>query len=695
MPPGAQFVNVWSRVRHLGNAELKWGDEVECAVLVTDEATKSVRVQLRAQQIMEHLQKREAEHENLDEGVVWHQEYGRWMIESTPKTPYRGSTGALLSVEHNMRLRRRRLVAALGPGEICPTMVNFPLLGVGAFSAPFSAANGPIARSEGIPDDVINPHPRFGALTANIRARRGANVDIRLPLFRDAKTPEFEDDAAALAPPTVHMDAMAYGMGCCCLQVTFQARDMAESRYMYDQLAVMAPIMLALSAGAPFFKGRIVDTDVRWGVIAASCDDRRPAERGEDADAAADEDMVGHGRRRVYKSRYDSISRYIYTCNPDGSKSCCPIVQGIVKGRPAVDKYHDIECAVDEETRERLVAAGVDEVLAAHIAHLFVRDPLVIFRGSIAEVDDDASTEHFESIQSTNWQTVRWKPPPPAPAGGESSIGWRVEFRSMEIQFTDFENAAFSVFIVLLTRAILAFDLALYMPLSMVDENMRRAHRRDAVRGERFFFRTRLAPQSKEEPQERKAEASGGGRAGDAARGRMDDCSFDSGDECEEMSMAEIFNGKEGGNFPGLVPLIRAYLGVIGCDGDVADKMDRYLTFISRRASGEIQTNAAWMRDFVAQHGAYRGDSRLSEETVYDLCRAIDDIGKGLRHEPSLLGDERVRPIATQEAYPTMMNGRRLSPSERDRVLRDIVKRDSFRKRQKQVETALSTRMTG
>lgn len=51
--------------------------------------------------------------------------------------------------------------------------------------------------------------------------------------------------------------------------------------------------------------------------------------------------------------------------------------------------------------------------------------------------------------------------------------------RSMEIQLTDFENAAFTVFVVLLTRVILAFDLHLYIPISRNDENMARAHRRN------------------------------------------------------------------------------------------------------------------------------------------------------------------------------------------------------------------------
>jgi hypothetical protein len=64
----------------------------------------------------------------------------------------------------------------------------------------------------------------------------------------------------------------------------------------------------------------------------------------------------------------------------------------------------------------------------------------------------------------------------------------------MEVQLTDFENAAFTVFIVLITRVILAFDLGLYIPLSKVDENMNRAHKRDAIRRERFFFRKHIAP---------------------------------------------------------------------------------------------------------------------------------------------------------------------------------------------------------
>lgn len=59
-------------------------------------------------------------------------EYGRWMLEGTPKKPFEGLT-ALLRVEDHMRLRRSRLLSVLEPDEVVPTMAVFPLLGVGEF----------------------------------------------------------------------------------------------------------------------------------------------------------------------------------------------------------------------------------------------------------------------------------------------------------------------------------------------------------------------------------------------------------------------------------------------------------------------------------------------------------------------------------------------------------------------------------
>jgi Glutamate-cysteine ligase len=57
-----------------------------------------------------------------------------------------------------------------------------------------------------------------------------------------ATAPVDAKSATETTRAAVHMDAMAFGMGCCCLQITFQAKDIDESRFIYDQLAVMAPM---------------------------------------------------------------------------------------------------------------------------------------------------------------------------------------------------------------------------------------------------------------------------------------------------------------------------------------------------------------------------------------------------------------------------------------------------------------------
>ncbi|KAL8912591.1 MAG: hypothetical protein Q9172_007475, partial [Xanthocarpia lactea] len=149
-----------------------------------------------------------------------------------------------------------------------------------------------------------------------------------------------------------------------------------------------------------------------------------------------------------------------------------------------LDRYQDAHSAIDDGVREELLHKGMDERLANHFAHLFARDPLVVFSKD-AESDATEDTALFEAVQSTIYNTVRFKPPPSL----HSDIGWRVEFRPMEVQMTDFENAAFVVFIMLLSRAILHFDLNFYMPISMIDENMEKANRRDAINREHFRFR--------------------------------------------------------------------------------------------------------------------------------------------------------------------------------------------------------------
>ncbi len=52
-------------------------------------------------------------------------------------------------------------------------------------------------------------------------------------------------------------------------------------------------------------------------------------------------------------------------------------------------------------------------------------------------------------------------------------------------------------------------------------------------------------------------------------------------DSCEEMTMAEIFNGK-GEYFPGLLPLVYSYLDYIQCDAETFRRVEQYLQFIEK-----------------------------------------------------------------------------------------------------------------
>ena len=205
----------------------------------------------------------------------------------------------------------------------------------------------------------------------------------------------------------------------------------------------------------------------------------------------------------------------------------------------------------------------------------------------------------------------------------------------MELQLTDFENAAFTAFIVLLTRVILAFDLNLYIPMSRVDANMQRAHSRGAAAKGKFFFRRHMAPLEEGDDgygvkySSMFSRAANGNGASSTAPGELVDengvskqrktapCASgsDESNAFEEMSMAEIMTGK-GDYFPGLIPLVQAYLDYIHCDSVTRRRLSQYLEYIEKRATGELVTPATWMRSWVRNHPAYKGDSVLPDEVA-------------------------------------------------------------------------------
>ncbi|KAF4621325.1 hypothetical protein D9613_000487 [Agrocybe pediades] len=633
-----QFLHIWDRLKDRHGDELLWGDEVEYMVVSFDNEQKNAKLSLRQTEILAKLNAIVddigADCPDNISVPKFHPEYGRFMLESTPGAPYTGSIPDLLSVESNMRYRRNLARKHLNPNEIPITFTSFPRLGVpGQFTEPyFDPSDAVSSHSLFLPEEITNPHVRFPTLTANIRRRRGSKVAINLPIFVDEKTPrpfidptipwdrniypeDSEAKSGAALPDHIYLDAMGFGMGCSCLQLTFQACNVGDARRMYDGLIPIGPILLALTAASPIWRGYLADVDCRWNVIAGSVDDRTEEERGLKP--------LKENKFRIPKSRYDSVDLYI---SDDWIN------------RP---EYNDNPLPYDEAIYDRLRKHGIDDLLSKHISHLFIRDPLVIFSETIDQ-DDSSSSDHFENIQSTNWQTLRFKPPPP-----NSDIGWRVEFRSMEVQMTDFENAAFAVFVVLLSRAILSFNLNFY-----VDENMARAQQRDASVSNKFFFRKDIYTNGRS-GNSSVTSSSGASTPSDGSpkkkEKKLRNCfpppplpekgnvtRLPVPEEYEEMTMNEIMNGK-GTNFPGLLPLVDAYLDTLDIEPQHMEKIQEYLDLIRRRSDGRLLTPATWIRNFVTSHPDYKKDSVVSQVINYDLLKAVDEIERGVRQATDLL----------------------------------------------------------
>ncbi|KAB8069312.1 glutamate-cysteine ligase catalytic subunit [Aspergillus leporis] len=133
----------------------------------------------------------------------------------------------------------------------------------------------------------------------------------------------------------------------------------------------------------------------------------------------------------------------------------------------------------------------------------------------------------------------------------------------MEVQITNFENAAFIVFMALMRRAIPYFYLNFYIPMESVAENMGQAVKIDSVNQEQFWFLESVLPQeiSTDRP-----------RPSCTAR-------LDTGTVYRRMKLQEIVCGSshlEGHNdlnrkiitFPRLVPIIRPYLDFVKADSE-------------------------------------------------------------------------------------------------------------------------------
>lgn len=144
---------------------------------------------------------------------------------------------------------------------------------------------------------------------------------------------------------------------------------------------------------------------------------------------------------------------------------------------------------------------------------------------------------------------MRLKPPPSV----DSEIGWRVEFRTMDIQLTDYENSAMIVLLLMLNNVINNFDVDFIVPISKVDENMERAHDVDAILNQKFWVKTKGAIKCPLDELEFTELESSDFLYSKSQREPVEEA-------YEELSIIEILRGTE--TFVGLYPLIEKYMEI-------------------------------------------------------------------------------------------------------------------------------------
>ncbi|KAJ2811933.1 glutamate--cysteine ligase [Coemansia sp. 'formosensis'] len=318
-------------------------------------------------------------------------------------------------------------------------------------------------------------------------------------------------------------------------------------------------------------------------------------------------------------------------------------------------QYNDMYYTYDSGANMTMMDSGIDKELSQHVSRLIIRDLHYATAKMLRDRDDATRSrsngqEHFKRFLGCNRQNVCLYPP-----NTRTCSGWEVEFMSLEVQLTDDENAAFISFIVLLSRVIISYSLNLYLPISLMDQNMARAQSVNAAKEQLFYFRRDLFSG-------RDGKQSGPGLISRGVNGssqndtharddvvgatvpgsgvpRHQHLGTGSPDTAEyvELTINEILNGSPTHKVTGLLTIVLSYLPSMGLEYKAEQALRRQLVLIRRRASGKLCTLATWMRNFVQQHPDYHHDSVVSPTVNYDMLRTLNEIEEGRVAAPELL----------------------------------------------------------
>ena len=577
-----------------------FGFEFELHKISIDDQNKRIYIDLTAQNDIINSAKQSHEEFHLSH------EYGGWMYEVIPNEPF--LINNLNLIENNIQNLYRYLTQKYGNKKFL-SIGSFPLLGVGKYYINEDEKdedddkdiikdekekkareqyledinNNKLSYSNYLNDKIINRHPRFGNLTRNIRQRRGSKVDIEIPIFKDKNTDLTTITNLDPIPGYITMDAMGFGMGCCSLQVTIDSDSLEDCLKIYDQLIPLAPLFLVLTSSSPIFRGKLSDYDNRWIIISQSVDDRTEEERNPKSD------------KYVYKSRYSPVYSYI--------------------GK--VNKYYNDypKFPINQEYYKQFIDSGISENLATHFCNLLVRDPLAIFDKKINITDENDMT-HFENINSSNWNSLRFKLPRPA----DKEHSYKIEIRTCDLQLTPFENTSIIHFIINLYNIILKNNSNFIIPITKVDKNFENAYCNDAINTQKFWWRINCFDNI------------------DLNKDNFDYIK-DEKENIKLLTINEILNGVKEYNYPGLIPVIKKEINNNpNYDENVRQNLLKFANHMEKKAKGEIWTDAKYIRKFISEHPKYNKDSIITEEINYDLINHLLEIQNGNLKPKELFG---------------------------------------------------------
>lgn len=244
-----------------------------------------------------------------------------------------------------------------------------------------------ISRSTTFLDSTISKHTRYTHLLSNLLERKQKKVHIEIPIYKDINT----------TINHVVLDHVGYGVGSCALQCTYSSIDLNSARFLYDQLGAIAFMFQCISNGSCVVNGKLSDYDNRWPILEHAVDERSPNEIG-----------------KIPKSRCSPFSLYISNDKRNRNRN---------RNR---NRYNDLKFVINKKFKRNLKQLFKtkesefykDTRLLNHFAYLFVREPLFVSDNDTID-EDKNHTLDFEKIQGSNWNKLRFKPPPSL----ESNIG--------------------------------------------------------------------------------------------------------------------------------------------------------------------------------------------------------------------------------------------------------------------------------